>query len=212
MSDLYTESYWQAMDHGQGVQDSVMWSDIAFLLAHVFAYAPDGTDLAGEFRHLDLGCGYGYLVRHMRRRGFESWGLDLSEWALENAPDDVKPHLRWFDASWINDSFFGRNAFKLVTSIETLEHIEPDKAQQALKHIHNLLVPGGYAFLAICVEGRPGAEDDPTHVNVVPREWWEPQLLKQNFVRDYEKEEEFKRFHLFSHHGGVFVVRKHGSL
>lgn len=208
MSDLYNAEYWQAMDGGNGVQDSIMWQDIAFLLHHLFAYSPDGSDLAGEFRHLDLGCGYGYLSRHMQRRGIESWGLDISRHALESAPDDIKSHLQWFDMTKPDISYFGREFARLLTCIETLEHVATEQAPQALKHIWTLLRPGGYAFLAICVEGRPGADSDPTHVNVVPREWWEPVLERQGFVRDYAREDQIKEYHLFSHHGGVFIVQK----
>lgn len=209
MDDLYNEDYWQAMDGGAGTQDSVMWSDLAFIVHEMFAMDHDsGEDLCGQFRHVDVGCGFGFMVRHMRKRGFESFGLDVSPWTIEHAPEDIQPHLRLFDFAHENDSFFGREAFRLLTTFETLEHIPEHRAHYAINHIWSLLVPGGVGLLNICTLERPGWDRDPTHVNVVPRSWWERELSNKGFTIDYEAQERIKWFHLFSSYPGTFIVRK----
>jgi hypothetical protein len=64
------------------------------------------------------------------------------------------------------------------------------------------------ALLNICVEGQEGADRDPTHVNVVPRQWWEDQFPRYGLFEDRETEESLKQFHLFTKYLGTFVVRK----
>ncbi len=40
---------------------------------------------------LDVGCGLGFLVRRLCERGYNAWGIDPSEYAIQNsvAPDRV---------------------------------------------------------------------------------------------------------------------------
>ncbi|MBA2320135.1 MAG: class I SAM-dependent methyltransferase [Deltaproteobacteria bacterium] len=43
---------------------------------------------------LDIGCAKGFLVRHLRELGVDAWGSDVSAYAIESAPDSVKPYVR----------------------------------------------------------------------------------------------------------------------
>lgn len=208
MSDLYGEEYWQSMDGGAGVQDSVMWQDLAFIVAHMFAQGPNGEDLCGEKKHIDLGSGPGYMVLNMRKRGFESFGVDLSEYAISIAPEAIRQYLYPFDLAWVDDTTFGREKFDIVTSFETFEHIEEKLANRAVGHVWNLLKPGGVALLNICTQGQEGWDRDPTHVNVASRSSWIAAFRRQRFVEDEETEERLKGFHLFTNYLGTFVLRR----
>lgn len=205
----YDQAYWDHMDGGNGVQDSVMWQDLAFITHHFFAQDPQsGRDLCGETVHVDLGCGPGYMVLNMRKRGFESFGLDISDYALSIAPEAIRGYLYKFDMEFVNDSHFGREKFDLLTSFETLEHIEPKNADRAIGHIWHLLKPGGTALLNICTKDQPGWDSDPTHVNVVGRQWWQGKLQSRGFHEDFATEAKLKEFHLFAKYYGTFVLRK----
>lgn len=205
----YGKDYWNTLDHGAGYTDSILWQDIAHIFAEQFTVdRVVGVDRAGEHSHIDVGCAYGFLIRHMRRRGIESWGLDFSTYALEQAPEDVRPHLRWFDLTRPEPSFFGREKFTLLTCIETLEHIPEASCARAVRHLYDLLKPGGVGVLTICVEGQHGWDTDPTHVTVRPRHFWAPLLVEVGFRIDSDAIAGLKRWWLFSGHRGVFVVRK----
>lgn len=207
MSD-YGPAYWDRLDNGQGYQDSVMWQDLAFITHHIFANGDNGVDLAGSLPHIDVGCAFGFMIRHMRRRGFESFGLDYSQYSIDNAPPDVAEHIRWFDLSGRNDSFFGKERFKLLTCFETLEHIEANKAYRAITHLWNLLEPGGSGLITICTPEVPNWQSDPTHINVVSRDWWTPRFAERGFTFRDDLVQDLKAFHLFKAHPGVFVVEK----
>ena len=47
---------------------------------------------------LDCGCAYGYLVDEARRRGYQAFGIDISEFALRQEPG-FRPWLAQADAS-----------------------------------------------------------------------------------------------------------------
>lgn len=203
----YGRDYWSSLDGGLGYTDSTMWEDIGHTIKELVC-TRDGEDRSGQTRAVDVGCAGGYLVKHLRRRGLDAWGLDFSDYALLHGDKEVKTHLRWFDLTEPNDSFFGLECFDLVTCFETLEHIPPDMADRAVAHLWNLLRPGGLAILTICVAGQPGADSDPTHVNVVARDFWENLFREAGWEPVPHLLRQLRWFWLFSQHKGVFVLRK----
>lgn len=208
-SDLeYGEDYWQTLDGGVGYHDSLMWADLAHAVWEVLvADKVANIDRSQEHRCLDIGCAFGFFVRHMHRRGVETFGVDYSEYALERAPDDVKPKLQWFDLTSGNLTFYGKG-FSIVTCFETLEHIAEESIPTALECIRLSLRHGGHAVLTICTDKQPGWDTDPTHVTIRPRGWWEAELRKAGLVPLRHLVDELRRFWLFSAHDGVFVVKR----
>lgn len=215
MSDLrttdttYGEHYFESLDYGDGYRDSTMWEDIAHCIKELYGIdRAAGRDIAGEMNLIDVGCAKGFLVRHLRRRGFDAWGTDISNYALEHAPDDAASYLRWQDISAEADSFFGTERFRVLTCIETLEHIRERQVDTALRSLWKLLKPGGQALLTICVEGQPDTDSDPTHVTIRPRDWWTDRLRFTGFIPEPTLENELRRWWLFSLHKGVFCIRR----
>ena len=200
----YGKDYWDSLDGGLGYQDSTMWEDIAHILKEVFG-VEKGKDVSSEKSFLDIGCARGYLVKHMRRRGFESWGTDFSAHILNTADPDAKPWLRGHDLTLSVPMQWNDGYFQLVSCIETMEHIPEVSVPQALAHIRR--VAGGWTVFTICTAEHPDPYDDPTHITIRPREWWLAQLVKAGFSTGFAQEREVKRFYLFSAHHGVFVCR-----
>lgn len=205
----YGQDYWDTLDNGAGYQQSLLWSDMAHILHEVvFIDREAGVDRAGEHSVLDVGCAYGYLVECINARGAECFGVDYSRYALDHAPDDIRGHLEWFDLTDSNDTHYGRDRFSLVTCFETLEHIPAESADQALRHLWNSLRPGGVLVATVCTTEQPDPYSDPTHVNIVPRAWWEQRLRATGFWLQDLQAAELRRYWLFSRHAGVFVGRK----
>jgi len=202
----YGELYWQTLDGGLGYADSVMWEDIAHTIKELFCIRP-GRDASADYCLIDVGCAMGYLVKHLRRRGVEAFGLDFSSYALEHADEMAKPHLTCFDLTHESLPEFPVK-FNLLTCFETLEHIPAEHAWRAVKHLWNLLEPNGFAILTVCVEGQPGWDTDPTHQNVVSRDYWDQLFRERGFYSRSSKAQRLRQFWLFSQHRGVWVLQK----
>ena len=75
---------------------------------------------AGD-RVLDVGCGKGYLLYEFTQvvPGIEVAGLDISEYGIENAKEEVKPYLQVGNAVSLP---FDDDYFDFVVSVTTLHN------------------------------------------------------------------------------------------
>lgn len=206
----YGAEYWATMDSGAGYQDSVMWEDLAFITRELLCIDDERGDITSDLDLIDIGCAFGFLVRHLRRRGLEAWGIDLSKYAIDNGADDVRDYLREFDlTSERIPKVIAGWPFRRFTCFETMEHIPEEFVDKALDKIRDMLVEGGRGLFTICTSDRPGWDTDPTHVTIHPRGWWEERLEQAEFKRDRERETWLREnFWLFREHSGIFVVER----
>jgi len=126
----------------------------------------------GPRTSMDVGCAMGFLVEALRERGVDACGIDLSEYAIQQAHADVAPFVAVASAA---DPLPGR--YDVVTCIEVLEHMPPDAADRA---IHAMTV----AADDILFSSSPSDHVEPTHVNVQPPEAWAAAFARRGFYRD----------------------------
>ena len=94
---------------------------------------------------LDVGCATGYLVEVLRERGIDANGCDVSQFAVDHAAPGAAGHIR------VANLFAGLpwedRAFELVTALEILEHLPPDRVATAIRELAR--VCGGYLYATI---------------------------------------------------------------
>jgi SAM-dependent methyltransferase len=186
-----------------------MWQDIGHIIHELVGVdKQNGVDNALSIRLMDVGCAFGMLLRHMRRRGYDVRGVDYSRYALEHAPGDVRDYVAWHDLTGQERLADWYRPFDVVTCFETLEHLPWEYARPAVDQIRDVLKPGGLLIATICVVGQPDTRSDPTHVTVIPRECWEHLFDSVGFEFDREMSRQLGWFWLFSQHRGVFVLRR----
>jgi protein-L-isoaspartate(D-aspartate) O-methyltransferase len=91
-------------------------------------WLPVAQDIAAHYglkagdRVLDVGCGKGFLMYEFLQAvpGVEVRGMDLSEYAIEHAKEEVKPFMEVANA---NDLPYEDNSFDLVVSINSLHNL-----------------------------------------------------------------------------------------
>ena len=71
---------------------------------------------------LELGCASGILTGEFRKLGVDAWGIDISEWAVEQASPEVRPYLIRGDMCKVILSYED-NRFDITTAFDVLEHI-----------------------------------------------------------------------------------------
>jgi len=86
---------------------------------------------------LDVGCGKGFLLYDFTQvvPGIEVRGLDISNYAIENAKEEVKPFLQVGHAKHLP---FADQSFDLVISITTLHNLYCYDLDSALREIERV--------------------------------------------------------------------------
>lgn len=95
---------------------------------------------------LDVGCAKGFMLYDFCNLipGITVKGIDISEYAIANAIEPMKPFVEVGDARHLP---FDDNSFDLVISITTLHNFEEEECAQALKEIER--VSKGYSFITV---------------------------------------------------------------
>lgn len=91
---------------------------------------------AGD-RVLDVGCGKAFLLYDLLQAvpGLEVRGIDISEYAIKNAKEEVKPFLQVGDAAKLP---YEDKSFDLVISLNTLHNLYCYDLVSALKEIERV--------------------------------------------------------------------------
>lgn len=95
---------------------------------------------------LDVGCAKGFMLHDLAGLipGITVKGIDVSEYAIENAIEDMRPHVRVADARQLP---FDDKSFDVVVSINTIHNLEREDCGQALREIER--VSRGTAFVTV---------------------------------------------------------------
>jgi len=102
--------------------------------------------LSNESRVLDVGCAKGFFLHDLQLAlpGVEVRGIDISEYAIENAIESVRSNVSVGDA---RDLKFGDDYFDFVISINTLHNLNREDCAKALTEIQR--VSGGKSFITV---------------------------------------------------------------
>lgn len=103
-------------------------------------------DLTSESSILDVGCAKGFMLYDMVQLvpSITVCGVDISEYAIENAKQEVKSYLQVADAKNIP---FEDNSFDVVISITTIHNLERDDCAKTLQEIER--VSRGKSFVTV---------------------------------------------------------------
>jgi glycosyltransferase involved in cell wall biosynthesis/SAM-dependent methyltransferase len=128
-------------------------------------------------RVLDVGCAKGFLVEGLRDLGVSAFGFDVSDVAISELREDIKPYCRMGS---IDDPTMYEGQYDFITCIEVLEHVPEEMAQVAVE----LMCKNTSQVL---FSSSPSDFDEPTHINVQPPSYWDNLFSKFGFTRAHEE-------------------------
>jgi len=138
----YDHDYWDgSRETGYGgYKYDGRWRKVADAMVALYGIKP-GMSV------LDVGCGKGFLLHDFAEAvpGVEIAGIDISQYAIDHAIEDVKPFLQVANA---NKLPFPDKHFDLVISITTLHNLYNYDLHAALQEIERVGRGGKF----ICVE------------------------------------------------------------
>ncbi|MEK9776238.1 MAG: class I SAM-dependent methyltransferase, partial [Quisquiliibacterium sp.] len=92
---------------------------------------------------LDVGCAKGFMMHDFAELipGVTVKGVDISQYAIENAMEDMRPHVQVADALALP---FPDSSFDVVISINTIHNLDRDGCAQALREIERVSRKGAF--------------------------------------------------------------------
>lgn len=99
---------------------------------------------------LEIGSGNGGLMLRFHEMGYEIDGIDISEWAKENSPEEIKNNIYTLD---INKDWNINKKYKFIYSNQTIEHIERDNISNILNTICDILEEDGILYIQTPILG-----------------------------------------------------------
>jgi len=126
-------------------------------------------------RVLDVGCAKGFLVKAFRDLGIETWGVDVSDYAISSAPDDIRPKLHKVDLN--KDALpFEDDYFDFATFCGTIEYLTNHK--HAICEINRVLGQGGGLYLTTIY--KKDARDE-LRMNTHDKSYWVKEFRSNGF-------------------------------
>lgn len=115
------------------------WRDVAQKMA-------DHYQLKAGQKVLDVGCGKAYLLYELTQvvPGLLVYGIDISQYALEHAKEEIRDQLQYGQAQEIP---FGDNEFDLVISLTTLHNLRVYELKKAVQEIERVSKGNSYIMV-----------------------------------------------------------------
>lgn len=198
----YDEAYWTAQKryrahgeekvyHGPGL----VWDGFDFVADALARVLPKG-------RLLDIGCGGGDLASRLMLRGFDSYGIDISRHAVENAVPSMKGRIHLHDITQPWPNAISRH-YDVVIATDLMEHIYQEDLEYTFQQMMHLgaryyfflvAVTTGEEFVAKKGEPIPEKWTETAvsgHVHVMRPSWW------ARFFQTHGLEVDWRRAYLF---------------
>lgn len=141
--------------------------------ADAFADIKDIVKDHGPFEnHLDVSCGRGEVIDHVRSLGINSQGTEVADALIENRND--------VQFSWSDELPFEDNSIEFLTNCDAMEHYPPEITEKVLDEFFR--VCSKVAYLTIS-NMKVTERDQILHINIKSYDEWFDILSKYGTVK-----------------------------
>jgi ubiquinone/menaquinone biosynthesis C-methylase UbiE len=151
------------------------------------AHIRDHYGLAFDASILDVGCAKGFMLYDFKKLMPEATlaGIDVSQYAIENAQEEVKSNVQVADAKELP---FEDDSFDLVISINTVHNLPLEECKQSIREIQR--VSKNHAFITMDAYRSEAEHQSMLKWNLTARthmyvEEWESLFNEVGYTRDY---------------------------
>ena len=121
---------------------------------------------------LDIGCAKGFLVRALRERGLDAWGIDHSPWALAHADAATRPFLSLADATTARCD----RKFDVLIAMSIFEKLTEEQLSVLLPRVRGWTGKALFAVIPILGAHQSGSQAntgrDLSQITLRDRGWW----------------------------------------
>lgn len=115
---------------------------------------------------LDVGCAYGYMVRHLLWRHVTAYGCDISKYCADKSMEIIPGHFKLCPA-W--ELQFNDKSFDVIYCEGVLEHIPEERIKQVFAEFERV---ASRFYLQISFENHENAKETEGHLCMHDASWW----------------------------------------
>lgn len=161
----------------------------------------DSYDVKKDIKNvLDVGCGNGRHVVFFTEQGFDTYGMDISKYAIKIgdawlAKKGLNANLTVGDAEKLS---YDNQFFDVIVSCDVLDHISFSKCRKVMDEIKRVCKIGGYIYITLrsTHDSEFGKGKKAGHNTFVLQEGHEKGMVQHYFDSD-EIINLFQGFHVF---------------
>lgn len=177
MRNLFDKNYYE---HGEelGISGYSYYRWMPELTIPMCARLCEVLGITLENKILDFGCAKGFLVKAFRLLHRETYGVDISSYAINNAPPEVRKYVKH-----INCPEDLNGTYDWIIAKDVLEHISYDMLDEWLTNLRRVgnkmccIIPLGNSKKYVI----PDYENDTSHVIRESLQWWQDKFVENNF-------------------------------
>lgn len=181
--DLYDEEYFNDkysswIEKGLSMENPHIKQETEKKLNFIKRYMPDVKSVFVP------GCSFGFLVMLLIENGYNAFGADISQYAIDRAPRKVKPYIQKMNIKKMNCT---ADSFELVACFDIVEHLYYEEILQAFKEINRVAkefilirtpVPYYDAEPWISDFSNHPSKHHAGHVSVYPWQFWVRRIVE----------------------------------
>jgi SAM-dependent methyltransferase len=140
---------------------------------------------------LDLGCGDGRHMIHLRREGFSAAGMDYSLWGMQRTKEWLEREELLAELVCAEAGFLPWQAerFDAVLTFQVIHHQRMEAIRQSFGEVMRVLRPGGY-FYAVVPHYPPGQWKDGHYQEIEEHTFAPTDGFEQGIPHHFYTEEE----------------------
>lgn len=136
--DDVTAEIYQDFSFNDAYKNPELWESFFIqMFKYANKYKPNG-------KLLDIGCGSGFFINLARKKGYDTYGVELNKDAVNYGKNELNLNIVNLDLESAN---FPSNYFDVVTCSQLLEHIA--KPNELLLEINRILKKDGILMLEV---------------------------------------------------------------
>lgn len=208
MNEIYDNTYYECgLKTGISLYTNYRWiPEVSFPIAHTII---EKIKINENNTILDFGCAKGFLVKAFRMLNASAYGVDISQYAIENCDPYCKDYLKHINNIEEISNIFNFK-FDLVIAKDVFEHIPYEAIDDTIKTLKEnskklfVVVPLGDNNKYII----PDYELDKTHIIKENLNWWKTKFKNAGYKNIISKYyiKGIKDNWSFEKHGNGFFI------
>jgi len=124
---------------------------------------------------IDIGCGTGFLMKHLLAHDINVVGIEISQYAVDHPMPECAGRIFYGDASEIP---YEDKSFDWAISFSTLEHISEELTDKCLEEMCRVSKRAFVQIAMICEQASKQKllDEDPSHINIHDFKWWNERM------------------------------------